>query len=146
MKRLLYCTRANAAVEAAIFMPVFLLLTLGITDLGVGMFVKMTANAAAQAGAAYAFFKTNSTCTAAPITATCLSGIKMAMNDAAANPTFCTGSACIASVVEPCADGTPQSKCVIVTANWSYTPILPSAVYAWGKPQTYSSTATVRVQ
>jgi Flp pilus assembly protein TadG len=131
----------SAAVEAAIFAPIFLVMMLGITDLGAGMFVRMTANAAAQAGAAYAAMNTNTACTT--LTTTCLSGIKTAMNDAANNLSFCTGVVCLVSI-GPCTDGSP--KCISVSANYPYTPILPDAVYAWGKTQTYSSTVTLRIQ
>ena len=131
----------TAAVETAIFAPLFLVMMLGVTDLGAGMFVKMTANAASQAGAAFAVINTNSTCTS--LTGACLSGIKTAMNDAANNSSFCTGTVCLASI-GTCADG--STKCISVTANYPYTPILPDAVYAWGKTQTYSSTVTIRIQ
>jgi Flp pilus assembly protein TadG len=131
----------SAAVEAAIFAPLFLVMMLGITDLGAGMFVNMTANAAAQAGAAYAVINTNSGCTT--LTAACLSGIKTAMNDAANDSSFCTGSVCLASI-GACADGSP--KCISVTANYPYTPILYNAAYTWAATQTYSSTITVRIQ
>jgi Flp pilus assembly protein TadG len=144
LRRLFGCTTATAAVEAAIFAPIFLTLTLGVTDLGSGMFVRMTVNAAAQAGAAYAV--TNSGC--ATLTSTCLSGIKTAMNDATGNSSFCTVSAqnpnpCTASITS-CADGSP--KCIIVAANYSFTPILADAVYSWAKLVTVSSTVTIRVQ
>ena len=142
MNRFLFCARGTAAVEAAIFAPIFLIFTLGITDLGTGMFVKMTANAAAQAGAAYAFFNTNSTCTT--LTMTCQNGINTAMNDAANNSSFCTSSVCPTPSIGPCADG--SLKCITVTVNYPYTPILPSAVYTWGKTRTYSSTITIRIQ
>src|SRR5215472_8344773 len=103
----------SVAVETAIFAPVFLVMMLGITDLGAGMFVKMTVNAAAQAGAAYAVINTNSAC--ATLTAACLSGIETAMNDAANNSSFCTGTVCLVSI-GVCVDGSP--KCISVTANW----------------------------
>ena len=132
----------SVAVETAIFAPVFLVMTLGITDLGSGMFVKMTVNAAAQAGAAYAAINTNSTCPS--LTAACLSGIETAMNDAANNSSFCTGTVCFASI-GTCTDGSP--KCISVTANYPYTPFLPDAAYTWaGSPQIYSSTITMRIQ
>ena len=41
-------TDATAAVEAAIFLPIFLLFTIGITDLGSGMFLRTQINAATQ--------------------------------------------------------------------------------------------------
>jgi hypothetical protein len=142
LRRFLGCTRATAAVEAAIFLPIFLTFTLGITDLGSGMFVRMTANAAAQAGAAYVVKNASSGC--ASLTSACLSGIKTAMNDATGNPSFCTGSVCTASITSPCTAG---SVCVItVSANYPFSPILPNALYSWAQSMTVSSTATIRIQ
>jgi Flp pilus assembly protein TadG len=141
LKQLSRSSDGTAAVETAIFAPIFLVMMLGITDLGAGMFVKMTANAAAQAGAAYAVITTNAACKT--LTTTCLSGIKTAMADAANDSSFCTGSVCLASI-GGCADGSP--KCISVTANYPYTPILADAAYAWGKTETYSSTVTIRIQ
>ena len=142
LHRLFGCTSATAAVEAAIFSPLFLVLTLGVTDLGSGMFVRMTVNAAAQSGAAYAVITSNSTC--ASLTAACLSGIEKAMNDATGNSSFCTGAVCSASFTS-CAD--PDGGiCFTVSANYPYTPILPSALYAWAQSSTLSSTVTVRVK
>jgi Flp pilus assembly protein TadG len=132
----------SVAIETAIFTPVFLVLMFGITDLGAGMFVRMQANAAAQAGATYGVINSsNPVCTT--LTATCLDGIQQAMNDASGNPSFCTSATCTASI-QGCADGSP--KCIIVTADYPYTPLLPDAVYAWGSMQNYSSIVTVRVQ
>jgi Flp pilus assembly protein TadG len=136
IKRFLFCARGTAAVEAAIFLPIFLSLTLGVTDLGSGMFVRMTANAAVQAGAAYAVINS--------CTSSCLANIKAAMNDAAGNPNpaFCTVATCTTSMTTPCV-----APCVItISVNYPYSPILPYAVYAWAQPMTVSSTATVRVQ
>ena len=141
LKKLCRSSDGTAAVETAIFAPIFLVMMLGITDLGAGMFVKMTANAAAQAGAAYAAINTTLACMT--LTPKCLSGIETAMNDAANDTPFCTGTVCLASI-GACADGSP--KCISVTANYLYTPILADAVYAWGKTQTYSSTVTIRIQ
>jgi hypothetical protein len=137
IRHLLQCTRGAAAVEAVVFAPIFLALTLGITDLGSGMFIRMTVNAAAQAGGAYAV---RHSCGA-----TCLSAIKTAMNDATGNPSFCTGAVCTASMSpDPCTTG---SVCIItVTANYSFSPILPDVLYSWAQPTTFSSTATARIQ
>jgi len=44
----------SVAAETAVFAPVFLVMMLGVADLGGGMFARMQVNAAAQAGAAYA--------------------------------------------------------------------------------------------
>ena len=150
-RRLFGCTRAAAAVEAAIFAPIFLLFTLGITDLGAGMFVRMTVNAAAQSGASYAVINSGSTC--ASLSSTCLSGIQTAMNDAVGNSSFCTASVqnptpCPISFTS-CAD--PNGGiCFVVSANYPCTTqnkclILPDAAYSWATSMTYSSTVTVRI-
>jgi hypothetical protein len=147
------CTRATAAVEAAIFVPIFVILSLGITDLGSGMFLRMTVNAATQSGAAYAVNQSTS-CSPAPctpicasLTSTCLSGIESAMNDATANSSFCTGSVCTASITS-CADGSP--KCITVSANYPFSPIFPvnSGIYSqvWTQAMSISSSTTIRVQ
>jgi hypothetical protein len=147
LRRLLKSTEATAVVEAAIFAPIFLVFTVGIADLGVGTFVGMQVNAAAQAGAAYAVINYGSTC--ASLTATCTSDIQTAMNNATGNSSFCTASAqnptpCPVSF-NSCAD--PNGGiCFVVTANYAYSPIFPGAIYSWAQPQTYSSTATVRIQ
>jgi Flp pilus assembly protein TadG len=123
--------------ETVIFAPIFVVLTIGITDLGAGMFVKMTVNAAAQAGAAYAANK----CTV--IDGACLAGIQTAMNNATGSSSLCTpSSACTAL---PCADPN-GGTCFAVTANYPYTPILRDAMYAWGSTQGFSSTVIVRVK
>jgi Flp pilus assembly protein TadG len=142
-RRLFRCTTATAAVETAIFAPIFLTLMLGVTDLGSDMFVRMTVNAAAQAGAAYAVINS--------CTTSCLANIQSAMNDATGNPSFCTtpGSTCTATPTPAsCAAG---SVCTItVTAGYRFAPILPvsmgSFAQLWTKSMTVSSTATIRVQ
>jgi len=151
------CSRGTAAVEAAIFAPIFLLFTLGIADLGSAMFIRMSANAATQAGAIYAIVTTGSACSsvtaASPsVSAGCLSGIKQAMNDARADPSFCTGTVCTATA-QACTDDsitpptpTPNTTCISVTASYSYTPMLSSAIYSWATDQTAQYTATVRIK
>jgi hypothetical protein len=139
LQRFFACTSATAAVEAAIFLPIFLTFTLGITDIGTGMFVRMTVNAATQAGAAYAV---KHSCAS-----TCINGIKTAMNDATGNPSFCTGTVCTplpSMSPDPCTAG---SICIItVRANYPYSPILPDAMYSWATPSIVSSITTIRIQ
>ena len=149
LRRFLRSSDATAAVEGAIFAPIFVIFTLGITDLGVGTFVGMQVNAAAQAGAAYAVI--NSSCTPTPctpicasLTATCISDIQTAMDNATGNLSFCTASSACQVFFNACAD--PNGGiCFIVTASYRYSPILPG-LYSWAVSQTYSSTATVRIQ
>jgi Flp pilus assembly protein TadG len=146
--RLFRCTKAAVAVEAAIFTPFFLLLTIGITDLGSAMFVGMQVDAAAQSGASYAVINFGSAanpgvCYSGPSGA-CLSGITTAMDDAIGNSSFCTVSVCAASFTS-CAD--PNGGiCFAVSANYPFTPFLSDAVYSWATAMTYSSTVTVRIQ
>ena len=144
LRRLLRNTDAAAAVEAAVFSPFFVLLTLGVTDLGSGMLVRMTANAAAQSGAAYAVIHSGTSGVCANLSAACTSGIEQAMNNAVGNSSFCTGAVCSASFTT-CAD--PNGGiCYTVKANYPYTPILPDVVYSWAQGTTFTSTVTVRIQ
>jgi Flp pilus assembly protein TadG len=148
IQRFIACTRATAAVETAIFAPIFLVVILGITDLGSGMFVGSQVNAAAQAGAAYAV---KNLCAS-----TCLTSIKTAMNDATGNSSFCSSASCTAQI-QNCTGGTCSfstscaalpSQCIItVTAsNYPYSPILPDAVYSWTSTMNLSASAPIRVQ
>jgi Flp pilus assembly protein TadG len=142
MIKLLRCTRASAAVEAAIFAPIFLLFVLGIADLGSGMFVRSLVNAATQSGAVYALVNSGTGSVCASFTQTCLNGIKAVMNDATGDASFCTGSVCTASIAA-CQDGSP--KCIIVSASYPFAPLLPDQVYSWAQSMTVISTATIRI-
>jgi len=142
-RRLFRSSDATAAVETAVCLPIYLVLTLGVTDVGTGMFVGMTVNAATQAGAAYAVIHYPNSGACASMTAACLSGIQQAMNDATGNPSFCTGSVCTATFTA-CPD--PNGGiCFAVSANVPVSPILPSATYTWATALNYSFTTTVRV-
>src|SRR5438874_11994189 len=92
LRRLLHCRRATAAVEAAIFTPIFLLFTLGITDLGTRMLAFMQINAATHAGAIYVIGHVGNGSLCETLTSACFAVIKAAMNDAIGGSSFCTGS------------------------------------------------------
>jgi Flp pilus assembly protein TadG len=152
IKRLLHCTRATAAVEAAIFAPIFLILTLGVTDLGAGMFVRMGVNAASQSGAIYAVVNSGTgevceslTSAFSPsVASACLTAIKGVMNEATGDASFCTGTVCTANIGCPAgSDG--SSRCITVTVSYPFTPILPDAVYSWATSTTLSSITTIRI-
>ena len=148
--QLVRCQRATAAVEAAIFLPIFMLLTFGIVDLGQAMFMRQQVNAAAQAGATYAIVNTadglpcHTTTPGMP--GGCLSGIQATMN-AAVGSSFCSvPGACPATFdVCPGTAATPPTQCITVTANYSLIPILPSVTYAWAQAMTISYTVTIRI-
>jgi Flp pilus assembly protein TadG len=146
LRRLFHCTRATAAVEAAIFAPIFLTLTLGVTDLGSGMFVRMTVNAATQAGATYAVIHSCGE--------TCRSNIEAVMNDAAGDPSFCSGlptkATCTAAITQPCATSctvTVSASYPCNTANKCLILPVTTGMFSrsWTEPQTISSTVTVRI-
>jgi Flp pilus assembly protein TadG len=149
LRRLFRSKTGTAAVEAAIFAPIFLIMTLGVTDLGSGMFVRMSVNAATQAGAAYTVINSRpgllcwDTATSKPsLTTACLTGIKTAMNDATGVSSFCTGTVCAATMTAPCV-----SPCVItVSANYPFSPMLPDVLYSWAQSVTVSSTTIIRTQ
>ena len=132
IRRLFGNRDGTAAVEAAISAPIFLILTLGVADLGMGMYVRMGVNAATQAGAAYAILHPGAA----------LSSIRAAMNDATGDPSFCSTATCSASVAT-CSDGAP--KCITVSASYEYTPLLPDAVYSWAQSAMVEYTITIRV-
>jgi hypothetical protein len=146
IRQILHCTRATAAVEAAIFTPIFLLFTFGITDLGAKMFAFMQMNAATQSGAIYALVNSipGGICEAPAgknyNAAGCLAGIKGAMNNAS-DASFCTTGVCTATI-QACADGSP--RCIKVEADYPYTPILPTTLYSWAGSVTVRATAIIR--
>jgi len=149
IKRLLHNKRGSAAVELALFAPLGMLLTVGMTDLGTGMYLRMTMNATTQAGAIYGvvnFGAPPATC--ATLTTSCSDGIEAAMNDAAADSSFCTSHATCTPSIAPCTDDS-ATTCVTVTAAYPYTPLLPltSMVFpmSWGASGTITATSTIRV-
>jgi len=141
LRRFFNCETGTAAVEAAIFAPIFLLMTIGVTDLGSGMFLRMTLNAATEAGAAYAIIN-SSPCGSVG----CKSDIWTAMNEASGGLLSCTDTTCPVSFAQ-CTD--PNGGiCWTIAVNYTPTnwPILPAPLYSWAAPgQTLSFTTVVRV-
>lgn len=153
LRDLLRCTRATAAVEAAIFAPIYLVLTLGVSDIGMSVFVRMSVNAATQAGALYAVVNsvkgkacevTTTTPAAWVNSGACVAAIKAVMNDATGDPPFCAGSVCGTPTIGPCAE-LASATCITVSASYPYTPLLPDAVYSWAQSTTVISTSTIRI-
>jgi len=156
--RLARDTAATAAVETAIFLPIFLLFTLGITDLGAGMYRRTQVNATVQGGASFGITNINSTmpiCVPPTMSTDCLNAIKDVMNNAFGivdqTVLFCSGSVCSAEFIQSTdprcpATGGGSATCLTVSANLPYVPILPVATYAWATSMTISSIATFRIQ
>jgi Flp pilus assembly protein TadG len=123
----------SAAIEAAFMLPLYVLLTIGIVDLGAGMFQSMQINAAAQAGAA------------SIVISPTMSGVSAAMTSASggyaldATLTKWTLSGGIATVTATC-DTVPSSAPCAPIVKWLGT-ILTS-----GFPAHLASTITLRIE
>jgi Flp pilus assembly protein TadG len=124
-RRFLRCTKGAAALEAAIVLPVFLTLTVGMVDVGAGMFIAMEVNNAAQAGAASAVSNSGS-----------LTGVAAAMTAAA-------GGLTITATPAPTLTG----GILTVTASYNCTQANRCSIMPWSiYPKTMTSTVTVRLQ
>jgi Flp pilus assembly protein TadG len=121
LRRLLFRTDGVAVIEAAIVFPLFLILTVGLIDLGMGMFQKLAVNQAAQAGAAYAVINQN------------VSGIQNVMDDAAGGLTVT-------------ATPTLGNGIIRVTAAHDFTPLMPSSVYTTWVPSILHLTSTITIR
>jgi TadE-like protein len=139
LHQLLRCTAAAAAVEAAIVIPLFLIVTVGFVDLGAAMFQQTTVNAAAQAGVA-AIIRNNR--------AVGGSNYQQAMNDAAGNPpggiTVPSGYPLIAACTDAFGGG-----CLTVKASYNFPPILLKSFFGnWvpASPPGFKLTSTVVVR
>ena len=128
MLRFMRNNNGAALVEAAVALPFFLVLAVGIIDLGTGMYDAMAVNAAAQAGAAYAVLNKG-----AP------SGSSL-LNAAADNLN-----------IYPDVTQSISVGVITVTASYQFTPLMWSTglntLLPW-LPETMliTSTATIRIQ
>ena len=128
MLRFMRNNTGAALVEAAIALPFFLILLVGIVDLGTGMYRAMSVNAATQAGAAYAVLNKGAT-----------SGSSL-LNAAADDLNI------FPDVTQSISVGV-----VTVTATYPFTPIMWSTglnkFLPWlPKTMFITSTATIRIQ
>jgi Flp pilus assembly protein TadG len=126
-RRLRHDTDGTAAIELAIVLPVLFAITVGVVDLGTGMYEKTAVNAAAQAGAAYAIINNSVTGT----------GFQTAMNNAA-------GGLVITATPAPTISG----GIVTVSARHDFTPVLGTTLFVTWVPSLFrlTSTVTIRIQ
>jgi Flp pilus assembly protein TadG len=128
MLRFMRNNSGAALVEAAVALPLFLILAVGIIDLGTGTYDAMAVNAAAQAGAAYAVLNKGAS-----------SGSSL-LNAAADNLN-----------IYPDVTQSISVGVITVTASYQFTPLMWSAglntLLPW-LPATMliTSTATIRIQ
>ena len=139
-------TAGVAAIELAIIAPVLVLALICTIDLGLGIHRRMQVESAAQAGAEYAIARgfSQDGVTSAVANATSFTGVS-------ANPApqqFC-GCASVSGVAAstcgvPCPDASNPGTYVTVSAQGSYTTLIPYPMF----PDTYNFAAqsTVRTQ
>jgi len=140
------CEQGVAAIEFGFVAPILALAIIGTVDLGLGVYRSMQVHNAAQAGAQYALTHgfTASGVTTATTSATSFTSI-------AATPApvkFCgcpsTSGVVTGSCTTACADGAPPGTYVRVSAQATYSPVIPWPMI----PGSFalSATSTVRVQ
>ncbi|HUH84085.1 MAG TPA: TadE/TadG family type IV pilus assembly protein [Stellaceae bacterium] len=146
-------TGGAAAVEFALLAPVLGMVLVGMVDFGLGVFVKMQVQNAAQAGAEYVIangFNTSNTTpvTTAVTTASTYSGIT-------ASPVPSQFYACPVNNVlntvasgATCSSGKTAGTYVTVSATATYNTIIPYNQLGLSIPSSYTFTAasTVRTQ
>ena len=120
--------RGAALIEAAFALPFFLILMVGIIDLGTGMYDAMAVNAAAQAGATYAVLN----------------------NGASSGSSLLNASADNLNIY-PDVTQSISVGVVSVTASYPFTPLMWSIgldkLLPWlPKTMLITSTATIRIQ
>lgn len=137
--RVLRSTRAAAAVEFAIFVPIISAFLLGIVNYGLATFDKMELTSAARAGAQWALLDSSST-----------TAIKQAVVDST-NLSLTTSNVTTSTACE-CADGssvTCGATCGDGSANRYYLTVNASVDHSLlllGTSITLTSSATVRTQ
>jgi Flp pilus assembly protein TadG len=137
--------RGNAALEAALIAPALVLLSVGIVDYGLSIQRKMQVQHAAQAGADYAM---RSGFNAAAITGA-VTGATAAGISALPAPVESCGCAAgtaivVAACSSLCADGTTAGTYVTVSAQGSYSTLLPYPGIPAGF--TFNATAVTRMR
>jgi Flp pilus assembly protein TadG len=128
MLDLLRNERGAALIEAAIALPFFLILMVGIIDLGTATYKAMAVNAAAQAGASYAV-----------------------LNNGASSGSSLLNAAADNLNIYPDVTQSISVGVVSVTASYPFTPLIWSTglknVLPWlPKTMLITSTATIRIQ
>ena len=138
--------RGNAAIEFAVLAAPMVLMLVGAADYGAATYAKMQVQHAAQAGAEYAMkYGFSSTNIATAVTsATALSGVSAtpapAQSCGCASGTTVTAATCGTT----CASGAAAGSYVTVSAQGSYTTIIPYPGIA--NTLSLSASSTVRIQ
>ena len=135
----------NAAIEFSIAAPVLVIIFVPMIDIGMMVYQQMQVQDAAQAGAQYAMAHgwNSSSVQSAVTSATPLS---VSASPAPSKSCGCPDGSSVsaASCGSNCSDGRPAGSYVTVSAQATYTPLIPYPVM--GSSVTLSAQATARIQ
>jgi Flp pilus assembly protein TadG len=145
LARLLGARDGNAAVEFSLAAPVLTIMLVPMVDIGMGVYQQMQVQDAAQAGAQYAMAHgwNSSSIQSAVTSATALS---VSASPAPSKSCGCPDGTSVSAATcgSTCSDGRPAGSYVTVSAQATYTPLLPYP--AMGSSVTLSAQATARIQ
>jgi Flp pilus assembly protein TadG len=145
LARLLGARDGNAAVEFSLAAPVLTIMLVPMVDIGMGVYQQMQVQDAAQAGAQYAMAHgwNSSSIQSAVTSATALS---VSATPAPSKSCGCPDGSSVSAATcgSTCSDGQPAGSYVTVSAQATYTPLLPYP--AMGSSVTLSAQATARIQ
>ena len=138
--------RGSAAIEFALISPVFVILLIGVTELGFAGLGAMRVQDAAEAGALYAqVHGWNSAGIVSAVTnATGATGLTA--TPAPVNFCGCPGADGIAAITctDTCADGSAPGQYITVSASMPRLSIMPGTITTL--PDTLTAHSTVRIQ
>jgi Flp pilus assembly protein TadG len=146
LSRLVRTSSGNAAIEAALLVPVLVFMVVGIADFGMAVYRKMQVQHAAQAGAEYAIIHgfNSAAVTAAVTGATAFTGVSVtpapAQSCGCASETLITAAVCGTT----CPAGGTAGVYVTVSSQGSYTTLLPYPGFPTNL--TFNASSIVRIQ
>jgi len=140
------CTQGVAAIELGLILPVVVIAFIGTLDLGIGVYRKMQVQTAAQAGAEYALthgFMSNAIKTA---TTGATSYTAIAATPDPIQFCGCASTSGVSSTTcgSTCTGGAQAGTYVTVSAQATYTPLIPYPMLQ--SSYHFTSQSTVRVQ
>jgi Flp pilus assembly protein TadG len=149
LRDLLRAPGGTAAVEFALVAPILMGMLVPVVDLSMAFAQRMEVQQAAQAGAQYALLHAWNSNSATNIAAAVTAASNLPGLSATPAPSQfcgCPGGSAITSTTcgSTCSDGTTAGYYVTVSAQYTYTPVVPYSVL--GSSVTLSSQSTVRTQ
>ena len=142
---LLGAREGNAAVEFSIAAPVLAIVFVPLIDIGMAVYQQMQVQDAAQAGTQYAMAHGwNSSSIQSAITSA--TGLSVSASPSPSKSCGCPDGSAVSAATcgSNCPDGQPAGTYVTVSAQATYTPLLPYPVM--GTSVTLAATATARIQ